>query len=87
MPRRVIELIVALAFIGAPSISVSVRGQTTGIREVSASARSVIKLRAEADTSRMPVVWARTETEIDGAPMYARATMSPTTRRGIKHLP
>ena len=39
----------------------------------------VIKLRADADTSRMPVVWAPTETDIDGAPMNAKATMRPTT--------
>jgi hypothetical protein len=38
MPRRVVELVLVLAILGAPSVSVSVRAQTTGIREVSASA-------------------------------------------------
>jgi hypothetical protein len=32
MPRHVVGLVVVLAFVGAPSVSVSVRAQTTGIR-------------------------------------------------------
>ena len=56
MPRRVVGLIVALAFIGAPSMSVSVRAQTTGIREVSASARSLITLQTRLRYTTMIVL-------------------------------
>jgi len=56
MPRRVVGLIVALAFIAAPSISVSVRAQTTGIREVSASARSLITLQTRLRYTTMIVL-------------------------------
>ena len=46
MARRVVVgLAVVLGFVGASSVSVSVRAQTTGIREVSASARSLIVLQ------------------------------------------
>ena len=56
MPRRVVGLIVALAFVGAPSMSVSVRAQTTGIREVSASARSLIPLQTRLRYTTMIVL-------------------------------
>ena len=56
MPRRVVGLIVALAFIGAPSVSVSARAQTTGIREVSASARSLITLQTRLRYTTMIVL-------------------------------
>ena len=56
MPRRVVGLVVALAFVGAPSVSVSVRAQTTGIREVSASARSLITLQTRLRYTTMIVL-------------------------------
>ena len=56
MPRRAVGLIVALAFTGAPSMSVSVRAQTTGIREVSASARSLITLQTRLRYTTMIVL-------------------------------
>ena len=40
---------------------------------------SVIRLRADADTSRMPVVWARTETDMTALPR------TPTRRRDQRH--
>ena len=56
MPRRVVGIIVALAFTGAPSLSVSVRAQTTGIREVSASAQSLITLQTRLRSTTMIVL-------------------------------
>ncbi len=56
MPRRVLGLVVVLAFVGTLSISVSVRAQTTGIREVSASARSVIPLQTRLRYTTMVVL-------------------------------
>jgi type IV secretion system protein VirB9 len=54
--RRIVGLVVALAFVGAPSVSVSVRAQTTGIREVSASARSLITLNTRLRYTTMIVL-------------------------------
>jgi type IV secretory pathway VirB9-like protein len=54
--RRVVGLIVVLAFVGAPPVSVSVRAQTTGIREVSASARSLITLQTRLRYTTMIVL-------------------------------
>ena len=54
MPRYVV--VVALVFMGPPSMSVSVRAQTTGIREVSASARSVITLQTRVRYTTMIVL-------------------------------
>ena len=45
-----------LAFLGAPSVSVSVHAQTTGIREVSASARSLITLQTRLRYTTMIVL-------------------------------
>src|SRR3970282_1865908 len=56
MPRHVVGLVVVLAFVGAPSVSVSVRAQTTGIREVSASARSLIPLQTRLRYTTMIVL-------------------------------
>ena len=56
MPRHVVGLVVVLAFVGAPSVSVSVRAQTTGIREVSASARSLITLQTRLRYTTMIVL-------------------------------
>src|SRR5688500_11620854 len=56
MPRHVVGLVVVLAFVGAPSMSVSVRAQTTGIREVSASARSLIALQTRLRYTTMIVL-------------------------------
>jgi hypothetical protein len=54
MPRRVVGVIVALVFMGAPLMPVSVRAQTTGIREVSASARSLITLQTRLEGTVFP---------------------------------
>ena len=56
MPRCVVGIVVALAFTGAPSLSVSVRAQTTGIREVSASAQSLITLQTRLRYTTMIVL-------------------------------
>jgi type IV secretion system protein VirB9 len=56
MPRHVVALVLGLAFVGAPSTSVSLRAQTTGIREVSASARSLITLQTRLRYTTMIVL-------------------------------
>ncbi len=56
MPRHVVALVVVLAFAGAPSTSVSLSAQTTGIREVSASARSLITLQTRLRYTTMIVL-------------------------------
>ena len=56
MPRRVVGLVIALVLGGVPSVSVSVRAQTTGIREVSASARSLITLQTRLRYTTMIVL-------------------------------
>lgn len=56
MPRRVVSLGIVLAFMGTPSVSVSVRAQTTGIREVSASARTLIPLQTRLRYTTMIVL-------------------------------
>src|SRR5688572_9984410 len=56
MPSRIVALVVVLAFLGAPAVSVSVRAQTTGIREVSASARSLITLQTRLRYTTMIVL-------------------------------
>jgi type IV secretory pathway VirB9-like protein len=56
MPSRIVVLVVVLAFLGAPAVSVSVHAQTTGIREVSASARSLITLQTRLRYTTMIVL-------------------------------
>ena len=56
MPRYVVALVVVLAFVGAPSTSVSLRAQTMGIREVSASPRSLITLQTRLRYTTMIVL-------------------------------
>ena len=56
MPRRVVALVVMSAFVGASSVSMSVQAQTTGIREVSASARSLITLQTRLRYTTMIVL-------------------------------
>ena len=56
MSRCVVGLVVLLIFAGAPSVSVAVRAQTTGIREVSSSARSLITLQTRLRYTTMIVL-------------------------------
>ena len=56
MSRRVVGRIVVLALVGAPLSAVSLPAQTTGIREVSASARSVIPLQTRLRYTTMIVL-------------------------------
>jgi type IV secretory pathway VirB9-like protein len=56
MPSRIVALVVVLAFLGAPAVSMSVHAQTTGIREVSASARSLITLQTRLRYTTMIVL-------------------------------
>lgn len=56
MARRVVGLIVVLAFIGAFLRVASVQAQTTGIREVSASARSLVPLQTRLRYTTMVVL-------------------------------
>src|SRR5713226_10745532 len=45
MSRRFVRVLTVVALIGAPSVSIPVSAQTTGIREVSATARSLIPIQ------------------------------------------
>ena len=56
MSRRVVGLVFLSAFVGAPAVSVPVRAQTAGIREVSASARSLITLQTRLRYTTMIVL-------------------------------
>ena len=56
MPCRVVGLVLVLVFVGAPSMPVPVRAQTTGIREVSASPRSLIALQTRLRYTTMIVL-------------------------------
>jgi type IV secretion system protein VirB9 len=56
MSRRVTGLVLVLGLVGTPSVSVSVGAQTTGIREVSASARSLITLQTRLRYTTMIVL-------------------------------
>ena len=57
MSRRVVGLVVVLALVGRRrAMSVSVRAQTTGIREVTASARSLIPLQTRLRYTTMIVL-------------------------------
>jgi type IV secretion system protein VirB9 len=56
MPRRVVGLVVLVALVGAPVVPAAVRAQTTGIREVSASARSLITLQTRLRYTTMIVL-------------------------------
>jgi type IV secretion system protein VirB9 len=56
MSRRVVGLVFLLAFVGAPAVPVPVRAQTAGIREVSASARSLITLQTRLRYTTMIVL-------------------------------
>jgi type IV secretory pathway VirB9-like protein len=56
MSRRVVGRIVVLALVGAPLSVVSLSAQTAGIREVSASARSVIPLQTRLRYTTMIVL-------------------------------
>lgn len=56
MSRRVVSLVFLLAFVGAPAVPISVRAQTSGIREVSASARSLITLQTRLRYTTMIVL-------------------------------
>ena len=56
MSRRVVCRMLVLALIGAPSGFVSVQAQTTGIRDVSASARSLIPLQTRLRYTTMIVL-------------------------------
>src|SRR5215212_7735532 len=56
MARRVEGLVAVLAVIGAPMASESLRAQTTGIREVSASASSLITLQTRLRYTTMIVL-------------------------------
>src|SRR5262245_61514772 len=55
MPSRTVTLVIVLALVGAPSIP-TVRAQETGIREVSASARSLITLQTRVRYTTMIVL-------------------------------
>jgi hypothetical protein len=56
MRRCVVGLVVLVTISGTPSWSVSVRAQTTGIREVSSSARSLITLQTRLRYTTMIVL-------------------------------
>src|SRR5829696_5736377 len=56
MARRVEGLLAVLALVGAPMASESLRAQTTGIREVSASASSLITLQTRLRYTTMIVL-------------------------------
>ena len=56
MSRRMVGRIVVLALVGAPLSAVSLPAQTTGIREVSASPRSVIPLQTRLRYTTMIVL-------------------------------
>jgi len=56
MSRRMVGRIVVLALVGAPLSAVSLPAQTTGIREVSASARSLIPLQTRLRYTTMIVL-------------------------------
>jgi type IV secretion system protein VirB9 len=56
MARRVEGLVAVLALVGAPMASESLRAQTTGIREVSASASSLITLQTRLRYTTMIVL-------------------------------
>ena len=56
MSRRIVGRMLVLALVGAPSSFVSVHAQATGIREVSASARSVIPLQTRLRYTTMVVL-------------------------------
>ena len=56
MSRRMVCRIVVLALVGGPLSAVSLPAQTTGIREVSASARSVIPLQTRLRYTTMIVL-------------------------------
>jgi type IV secretion system protein VirB9 len=56
MSRRIVAIVVVLVFIGAPSTSVLLRAEGTGIREVSASARSLITLQTRLRYTTMIVL-------------------------------
>jgi type IV secretory pathway VirB9-like protein len=56
MPCRIVGRVLLLALIGVPPSVVSVQAQATGIREVSASARSVIQLQTRLRYTTMVVL-------------------------------
>ena len=56
MPRRITVLVLGLALAGTPSVSVSLGAQASGIREVSASARSLITLQTRLRYTTMIVL-------------------------------
>src|SRR5216684_3653920 len=56
MSRRFVRVLTVVALIGTPSVSIPVSAQTTGIREVSATARSVIPLQTRLRYTTMVVL-------------------------------
>jgi type IV secretory pathway VirB9-like protein len=56
MSRRLVGQVLVLAFAGGPSLFVSLDAQTTGIREVSASSRSLIPLQTRLRYTTMVVL-------------------------------